>query len=172
MKFFDSTTAAARREGRRKAERDIDLVRQFIDVHEGRPEYAIMRKFFASLGDDVRPGPEQDVYEKRIGKFQTEVRESGMLRPRNAEPVVIPLDMSNLPESLATAVQQVFASAGMQREEEITVERAVQMLWERNPNMTPEDVDEMAAEHGHLTRDDECDGLQMLRAKIAERDGK
>ena len=169
MKFFNPDAAEARREGHRKAQRDIDLVKQFIDVHNGRPDNKIARKFFGSLGDDVRPGPEEVEYRKITNKFQKEIRESGVIQvihPANSPRViVVELDMNDLPEQLAGMVQQLLNGQVPSAQE------AAEALWARNPGITSEEVDEMAAEHGHLTREDECAGLQILREKIAERDG-
>lgn len=183
MQFFDNIKAKAEatRAGRAKAERDIDLSNQFIDVHEGKPDYAIMRKFFNSLGDDVRPGPEAESYMKVIRKHQDYVREGGLIEPQNIPNlgVIIPLkdgvpDLSTLPAGMPAELVAAItgALADLAQREGPSMEAIVENLWAQNPTMTAEDVDEIAADHGHNTRDDECEGLQILRQKIADRDAK
>lgn len=182
MGFFDNKKAKAEavREGRRKADRDIDLVNQFIDVHEGKPDYEVSRKFFSSLGDDVRPGPETETYQKAIAKHQQFVKESGFIQPQNIPPHKLPgggfaipiaLDADGNPdfESLAPALAQILAQAmGVS----LDPDKIAQDILDADPNFSERDVDRMAAEHGHDTREDECEGLVALRRKIAERDGK
>ncbi len=177
MGFIDNmkSKAEATREGRRKAERDIDLVTQFIDVHNGKPDYEIAKRFFSSLGDDVRPGPETVSYMKHTEKFQTYVRESGLIDPKGRPPSIVgatvidlgEINMDNLPQILASFAAQVMNAGGG-----LTPEAVAEALWSQRPDLTPEDVDEIAAEHGHNTRDDECPALRILREKIAERDGR
>lgn len=74
MGFMADIQEAA--EGRRKAKRDIELHKMFMDEHGNDPESSIAARFYASLGDDVAHSGtvEHDVYSKLTKKFQVKYR--------------------------------------------------------------------------------------------------
>jgi len=135
------------RTGKAKARRDMDLADMFFEEHKGEPPHDIAKRFFQSLGEDVdvNDSVERDAYAKGISAYENEWMEK--LR-REVEA----LQQRQILEMLQEALPGILVAMA--------------------PPMTEEQIDAIAKEHGHDTREDECPAIQMLRARLAAEQGE
>lgn len=127
--------------GKSKARRDIALAEMFFEEHKGDPPREIARKFFTSLGEDVSRTDriELATYDRAAHKYEHEW-------------------LINLQREMDAERQQAMA--------EILQQVVPGILVAMTPSMTEEEINEIAKEHGHDTREDECMAIQLLRERL------